>query len=192
MLLKIYLIKWRIICLGSFPNSRRQIEPELLRIIMQNVRLNDLLSDRLNSIKLIDGLKLIQPRATAGSLASYDDFEFDELGRFRRIYCLEDENTITGAEPIPGEMMYPKKIDVGLPDDDYNLLAGYYRVAYDNFNFFTIGKISQNLGHSKNPNTIIIQSQVNQFRRIRIGAEIFGSTYATRYLKNSYILAKFV
>jgi hypothetical protein len=46
---------------------------------MQTWRLDDLLSAQLNNTKLVEGLKLIQPRATAGSLASYDDFEFAEL-----------------------------------------------------------------------------------------------------------------
>ncbi|PKK69219.1 hypothetical protein RhiirC2_781277 [Rhizophagus irregularis] len=44
--------------LGSFPNSHRQIEPELLRIIMQNWRLDDLISNQLNNSKLVEELKL--------------------------------------------------------------------------------------------------------------------------------------
>jgi hypothetical protein len=106
---KSFINCYSIVPLGSFPNSRRQIEPELLRIIMQNCRLDDLLSAQSDNMKLIDGLKLIQQCATTGSLASYDEFEFAELVRFRQIYHLEAEDTITGIEPFPGEMLSPKK-----------------------------------------------------------------------------------
>src|SRR5947207_10243792 len=105
----IYLLLIIIIfSLGSLPNSRRQIEPELLRIIMQNWRLDDLISAQSNNAKLTKGLKLIQPRTTLGSLAAYDNFQFAELCRFRQIYQLETEETITGTEPFPGEMLLPK------------------------------------------------------------------------------------
>jgi hypothetical protein len=180
-----------IVSLGSFPNSRRQIEPELLRIIMQNWRIDDLLSAQSNNIKLIKGLKLIQPRATSGSLASCDNFEFDELVRFREIYCLEVENTITGAEPFPGMMMHPKKINVSLPDNIYTLLVNYYNVAYgEDLDFLSIAEASRNLVRSAR--RIVTQPRINQFGRIRIGAKIFGSAIAPRFLKNSFILAKFV
>jgi hypothetical protein len=107
---------------------------------MQNRRLDDLLSAQ-NNTKLIEGLKIIQPRTTTGSLASYDDLEFADLVRFREIYQLEVENTITGAELYPGEMISPKKISVGLPDDVYRLLSKYYNMAYNDFEFFTIGEL---------------------------------------------------
>lgn len=152
---------------------------------MQNWRLDDLLSTQFDNNKLVEGLKLIQQRATTGSLASYDEFEFSELARFRQIYHLEVENTITGAESLPGEMLPPKKIDVGMTDDVYTLLVEYYNEAYD-LNFLRIGEAGQS------DNRIIVRPQINQFGRIRIGAEIFGSANTPRYLKNSFILAKFV
>ena len=74
------------ILIGSLPNSRRNIEPELLRIIMQNWRLDNLISDQLDNSKLEESLNLIQSRPTVESLAAYDEFEFDELRRFLDIY----------------------------------------------------------------------------------------------------------
>jgi hypothetical protein len=173
------------IFLGSFPNSRRQIEPELLRILMQNWRLDDLLSAQPENMRLIEGLKLIRQRATTGSLASYDEYEFSELVRFRHIYNLKIEDTITGAEFLPGEMMPPKKVNVSLPDDIYTLLVEYYNEAYDS-DFFRIGEGGQS------DNEIIVRPKINQFGRIRIGAELFGSANTPRYLRSSYILAKFI
>ncbi|CAG8714430.1 5477_t:CDS:1, partial [Funneliformis mosseae] len=84
--------------------------------------------------------------ATSESLASYDNFESDELVRFRQIYCLKVENTITDAELFPSIMMYLKKIDIGLPDNIYSLLVNYYNTAYGkNLDLFSIAKASQNL-----------------------------------------------
>jgi hypothetical protein len=154
---------------------------------MQTWRLDDLLSAQLNNTKLVEGLKLVQPRATAGSLASYDDFEFAELVRFRQIYRLEVEHTITGTEPLPGEMMTPKKINVSLPDDIYKILVDYYNVAYDS-EFVSIAESVQRSSSTM----IVVWPQINQFGRIRIRSEIFGSANTPRYLKNSFILAKFV
>ena len=131
---------------------------------MQNWRLSDLLSDQSNNINLIEGLKLIKQRATTGSLASYDKFEFDELVQFRQMYLLETEETITDAEPFPGEMMPPKKINVDLPDDAYKHLVMYYKAAYRELDFFTITEISQNPGYSGNG--IVVRPQINQFGRI--------------------------
>ncbi|GBB97641.1 hypothetical protein RclHR1_03020019 [Rhizophagus clarus] len=88
--------------LGSFPNSHRQIEPELLRIIMQNWRLDNILSCQLNNEKLTEGLKLLKPRSTTGTLSAYDKLDYNELFRFR----------------------------VSLPDDIYRILIEYYSDAY--------------------------------------------------------------
>jgi len=178
-----------LLSLGSLPNSRRQIEPELLRIIMQNWRLDDLLSAQSHNTKLTEGLKLIQPRATSGSLAAYDKFEFAELSRFRQIYHFEIEDTITGVEIFPGEMLPPEKINVSLPDNIYNILVKYYNSAYD-LEFVSIAEASQR--KSDRSGRIVVRPQINQFGRIRIGSEIFGSAITPQYLKNSFILANFI
>ncbi|SRR6266540_6701146 len=109
---------------------------------MQTWQLDDLLSAQLNNMKLVEGLKLIRPQVIMESLANYDDFEFAKFVQFRQIYRLEVENTITDAEPFPGEMMPPKKVNVNLPDDMYNLLVKYYNVTYDNLDFFLIKEVS--------------------------------------------------
>ncbi|CAG8537442.1 9203_t:CDS:1, partial [Racocetra fulgida] len=62
---------------------------------MQNWQLDDLISTQSNNLNLIKGLSLIRPKATVGSLAIYDNCEFDELCHFRQIYQLEIEDTIT-------------------------------------------------------------------------------------------------
>lgn len=157
---------------------------------MQNWRLDDLISAQSDNAKLTKGLELIQPRATLGSLAAYDNFQSAELCRFRQIYRLETEETITGTEPFPGEMLLPKNDNVSLPDNIYNILVKYYNTAYD-LEFLSIAEsVRRTTGRSDR--RIVVRPQINQFGRIRIGAEIFGSAITPRFSKNSFIIAKFV
>ncbi|CAG8802409.1 15785_t:CDS:1, partial [Dentiscutata erythropus] len=67
---------------------------------------------------------------------------------------LEVEDTITSAEPFSGEMLSPKKIDVGLPNDIYNTLVEYYNNAY-NTEFLSITEsVQRNIDDN-----IIVQPQ---------------------------------
>jgi len=174
------------ISIGSFPNSHRQIEPELLRIIMQNRRLDNLISDQSNNVKLIEALKLIQPRLTSGSLAAYDNLNYAKLCQFRKVFFQEVDDTIVGSEPFPGEMLAPCENCVALPDNIYKILTDYYNNAYE-LQFVTI---AESLTGSRD--SVVVPNMVNQFGHVRILTEIFGSTMALRYLKNANVLAKFI
>ena len=93
----------------SFFNSYCQIEPELLRIIMQHWRLDDLVSAQSNNIKLVEALKLIQPQPTLESLAAYDNSNYAELYQFRKVFFQKVDDTIISSEPFPGKMLTPCK-----------------------------------------------------------------------------------
>ncbi|GBB90179.1 hypothetical protein RclHR1_17060003 [Rhizophagus clarus] len=172
--------------LGFFPNSHRQIEPELLQIIMQNWRLDNILSSQLNNEKLTEGLKLLKPRSTTGTLSAYDELDYNELFRFRQIFCQETDNTINGSEAFPGKMLIPRKNRVSLPDDIYQILIEYYSNAYES-KFISIAESA-----SASLNDIVVTNMFNQFGRVQISAEVFGSVMAPRFFKNAYILAKFI
>jgi hypothetical protein len=166
--------------LGSYPNSRRNIEPELLRIIQQNCRLDELIISN-HSFKLTEALELVKSRPMSGSLAMYDGFDSFELYQFRQTFRNELDVTITGSEKFPGEMLTPKKDRVPLPDDIYDLLIQYYNTAYDasEFEFVTIAGASERLISEENSTEFIIVSpNISQYGRIRIGSEIFGTTIA--------------
>lgn len=158
---------------------------------MQNWRLDNLLSSQLNNTKLTEALKLIQPRATSESLAIYDKFQYAELCHFRQICRLEIEDTITGTEPFPGEMLSPKKNNISLPDDIYNILVEYYNAAYE-LEFLSIAESVRETARYSDRRFIIVRPQINQFKRIRIGSEIFGLANTPLYSKNLFILAKFL
>jgi hypothetical protein len=154
---------------------------------MQNWRIDNLISSRSDNVKLSEGLKLLRSRSTTGTLAAYDELDFGELLRFRQIFCQEIDDIINGSEPFPGEMLKPSKKRVALPNDVYKILTDYYNDAYD-LQFLTIAEsTSTNSG-----GFIVVPNIVNQFARVRIAAEIFGSAMSPRYLKNAYILANFV
>src|SRR2546430_5570356 len=82
-------------------------------------------------------------------------------------------------------MMSPKKINVALPDDIYDILVEYYNNAYGS-EFVTIAKAATECSGDR----IIVRPQVNQFGRIQVRSEIFGSVNASRYLRSSFIRAK--
>jgi len=177
---------------GSYPSSGRNIEPELLRIIQQNCRLDELIianqSDELNEV-----LGLVKSRPTAGSLAMYDGFDSSELHQFRQNFRIESDITITGSENFPGEMLTPRNDRVSLPDDIYELLVYYYNDAYYDLEFVTIAGASDKLIlEEESEDFIVVLPNITQHGRIRIGSEIFGTNIAPRYRKNSYILAKFI
>src|SRR5271154_2105243 len=127
------------ISLGSYPNSHRQIEPELLRIIMQNWRLDDLVSAQSNNIKLVEALKLIQPWTTTGSLADYDNFKSAQLYQFRKFFFQEVDDIIIGSELFPGEMLMSCRNQIALSDSIYQILIDYYNNAYE-LQFLTIAE----------------------------------------------------
>jgi hypothetical protein len=163
---------------GSYPSSGRNIEPELLRIIQQNCRLDELIianqSDELNEV-----LGLVKPRPTAGSLAMYDGFDSSELHQFRQNFRIESDITITGSEDFPGEMLTPRNDRVSLPDDIYELLVLYYNDAYYDLEFVTIAGASDKLIlEEESQDFIVVLPNITQHGRIRIGSEIFGANIA--------------
>jgi hypothetical protein len=134
---------------------------------------------------------LLQPRSTTGSLAAYDGFDFAGLYRFMQIFHQNVDAIITGSEEFPGEMLTPRKNRVSLPDYIYKILVQYYNDIYD-WDFVSISELASSDLSDNSHEPIVVLPIVNQFGRIRIAAEIFGSTIAPRFQRSSHILAKFI
>ncbi|CAI2186088.1 1690_t:CDS:2, partial [Funneliformis geosporum] len=113
--------------LGSFQNSHRRIEPELMKIIQNNALLDELTSH------------------SVGSLSIYDEYSDKEYQTFRLL-------SIKTAEE----------------------------------EFVTLSHI-----HKTAESSIPVDLNVNQFSRLRIETEIFGSTLSSRHAKSAKILAHF-
>jgi hypothetical protein len=112
--------------------------------------------------------------------------------QFKRIFCSELEDTITGSEIYPGNLLSPIKNRVDLPDNLYEQLITYYNEIYGEKMNVEFGSMSNLISQGlQNDSYVVVQPIINQCGRIRVAAEIFGSALAPRYKKSSYILAKF-
>ncbi|CAB4478036.1 unnamed protein product [Rhizophagus irregularis] len=86
--------------LGSLPNSNRKIEPELMRRLMNDNRIRDIIT----SSAQMKGLELLKNHPTVGSLSENDQFASDEMERFWLNSKNIQESTVTGCEAFPGEI----------------------------------------------------------------------------------------
>jgi hypothetical protein len=122
----------------------------------------------------MNALSLVQLQLTTGSLAAYDGFDFNELHQFMQIFHQNINNTITGSEKFPEEMLTPRNW-VSLPDATYELFVKYYNDIYD-WNFVSIADLSSN-GLSS-VNSIVVLPIITQFGHIQIATKIFSSKSA--------------
>ena len=82
--------------------------------------------------------------------------------------------------------MKPTQKNVNLPSEVLPLLVEFYCNAYGR-SFTSLSNI-----HTSSDDSIVVLPKVNQFSRLRIEAEVFGSTYSSRYIKSANILAQFI
>ncbi|GET63382.1 hypothetical protein GLOIN_2v1786147 [Rhizophagus irregularis DAOM 181602=DAOM 197198] len=167
--------------LGSFPNSRRKIEPEIMRRLMFDNQISNIINFGVES----KGLDLISNRPSVGSLSEADQFSADEMRRFWLTSRNIHESTTTGKEAFPGEMLRPVFNDIVMSSDMLDLIVEYYMASYEMMEF------RKPFGEGAE-DSIIVQVKMNQFGRCRIGSEIFGSSISSRHVKSSFILAKFM
>ncbi|CAB4487545.1 unnamed protein product [Rhizophagus irregularis] len=160
--------------IGSYPNSNRQIEPELMRIVLKNTLINYHLSYKWSSGLLKESLSLIMPKQAVGSLAFMA--EKDELQHFLSMrHNTSTFSKIYGTERLPGQMLNPSCFKVIIPLELRRFLYEWYSILYE-----------------KEQNEILgfMDLVIDQHARIQIGAEIFGSMISGHQEKNVTILAK--
>ena len=152
---------------------------EMMRFMQQSVQVSSHLCNIPNSAK---DLPMLVAKKSIGGLATTDSRETEDF-----LTLSEDVQQIsaTGAEPFPGELLKPVWKDVRIEGQHYEHLIAYYNAAYELRNFTgPFGK--------QNWNTSVVSSWADQFGRLRIGSEVFGSVISPRHRKNSFILAKWV
>src|SRR3954470_11804093 len=94
--------------LGSLPNSHRKIESELMRRLMFNSRINNII----NSGVITKGLDLLNNWPSVGSLSVADEFSSDKMHQFLLNSINIQESIITGSEPFSGEMLNSKSDNI--------------------------------------------------------------------------------
>ncbi|RHZ87212.1 hypothetical protein Glove_39g6 [Diversispora epigaea] len=96
--------------LGSLPNSHQQIEPELMRRLINDNRINEMIYTENNT----KDLEILNTRQSVGSLSEMDQFE-----------------------PFPGEMLKPFSENIPLSADGIlDLMIAYYNDTYENLKFW--------------------------------------------------------
>lgn len=159
------------------PNSRRNIEPEIMASIMDQFHVHRMMHIVDHSL-VRKCMGIIAPRPTVGSLAAVDAFETYDLQQFLRLSGDITKAGATGSEWFPGEFLHPVNRDVTLPESVHQLLVQYYTAAYDAI-------------EGEPARTASAKAVVTQYGRVRIGAEVFGSMMSSRHQSSACILAKF-
>ncbi|CAB5351793.1 unnamed protein product [Rhizophagus irregularis] len=160
--------------IGSYPNSNRQIEPELMRIVLKNTLINYHLSYKWSSGLLKESLSLIMPKKAVGSLAF--KAEKDELQHFLSMrHNTSTFSKIYDTEKLLGQMLNSSCFKVIIPLVLRRFLCEWYSILYE-----------------KEQNEILgfMDLVIDQHARLQIGAEIFGSMILGHQEKNVIILAK--
>ncbi|RIB24234.1 hypothetical protein C2G38_2169141 [Gigaspora rosea] len=161
--------------IGSYPNSNRQIEPELMKIFLKNALVDYHLTRNWTPGLLDNTLHLIKPKKAVGSLALTSTIDNKELKYFlSHRHQISVAFKIYGTEPIPGRMLSPSYMGVIMPLELKKILYEWYKILYK--------------GKYKNIEEFMYPV-INQHTKLQIGDEIFGSMISS-YKNNSIILAK--
>ncbi|CAB4403355.1 unnamed protein product [Rhizophagus irregularis] len=119
--------------LGSLPNSNRKIESELMRRLMFDKQIENIISSSGIEVK---GLELLNSQRTIGSLSVYtDEFLSDEMHRFWLNSQNIKDSQISGKEGFPGEFLKPVSHNILLSSEMLNLMVEYYNATYESFGF---------------------------------------------------------
>ncbi|CAG8704228.1 6108_t:CDS:1 [Funneliformis caledonium] len=158
---------------------------KLLKIV-QNHSHFDKLSLFVNENQhLLECLPYIALKKTVGSLTANEDFDLMKYSEFLTMSKNVKEKAGTGSEPFSGALLKLMK-SVKLSSEILTLLVEYYNNAYSN-SFVFLSDI-----HNLLPGTIAVFSQINQFGRLRLRAEVYRLTYAKRHIRSVNVLSKFV
>ena len=162
------------------PSSHRQIEPELMRRLMNNNRIREISSSNSSM-----NFNLLDNRNPVDSLSENDEYFSDEMERFWSNSRNIQESIITGREAFPGEMLRPSSENVLLSKTMLDLMVKYYTASYETHNF------RAPFDDSPEDSITLSRVTINKFGRCRIGSEVFGLTMSSRHVKSSFILANF-
>ncbi|CAG8754635.1 17486_t:CDS:1, partial [Racocetra fulgida] len=114
-----------------------------------------------------------------------DKFETQDLLQFYKLRNIIDQEESFGYEPFPDIFLGPKSKNAILQNDILDLLVEFYNNGVTGYQFTTPGDIS-------GIDQISVFSKIIQYGRLKLGSEIFRSTFSARYIKSSKILARFV
>ena len=131
-------------------------------------------------------LSYITFKESVGSFAAHKDFNLMQYSEFLAMSKNVKDKAKIGSEPFLGTFIKPMKKNVNLPSEVLLLLVEFYCNAYGQ-SFTSLSNI-----HIASDDSKTVLPKVNQFGRLRIRAEVFGSTYSLRHIKSANVLSQFV
>src|SRR3989337_4393886 len=103
-----FLLNILNIFLGSFHNSQRNIEQELIKIVQNNTILDELTSHTDQNQHLRESLEMLKSKDSVGSLSIYDKYSDEDYQTFRLLSTnILKEGATFGDEPFPGSLLGP-------------------------------------------------------------------------------------
>ncbi|RHZ76199.1 hypothetical protein Glove_202g14 [Diversispora epigaea] len=139
--------------LGSLPNSHQQIEPELMRRLINDNRINEMIYTENNT----KGLEILNTHQSVRSLSEMDQFDYDEMRRFWMYSRTIQESAISEKEPFLGEMLKLFSENIPLSADGIlDLMITYYNDTYKNLKF-------RKPFETDSLNSIIISLKINKY-----------------------------
>ena len=121
--------------IGSYKTSQRNIEPELLRIILTNNSLDEVVSNADIDVRLSDSLTILKGRVSGSSIDISDEFETQDLLQFYNLRNIINQGEAFGFEPFPDTFLGPKSENTILPLNIHNFLVEFYNNAEIGFQF---------------------------------------------------------
>ena len=123
---------WTVYFLGSLPNSHRKIEPELMRRIMNDNQINNIIG----SGAATKGLDILDTRPSVGSISDNDEFSLEEMEWFLLYSQNIKESPIYGYEVFSGEMLSPSSENILMSNEMLNIMVEYYKATYIRYKFW--------------------------------------------------------
>ncbi|CAG8748725.1 19516_t:CDS:1, partial [Racocetra fulgida] len=113
----------------------------LLRIILTNNSLDEVISSAEKNIRLSDSLTILKRRISGGSIDISDEFKIQDLPQFYKLRNIIDQEKSFGYKPFPGIFLGLKSENAILQNDILDLLVKFYNNRITDYQFTTPGDI---------------------------------------------------
>ncbi len=175
--------------LGLIRHSGRSMEVEVMRTLKNQIAVQQAAAKMSNTFpdELAKSLQLLRGHVdfSKGTLSHYD-FKTEDALRFRSMANNLVDETVTGAEEYPGEML-PRFYDSKLDDNVVKFLIAFYEKVYEKWGLTFHSEAKADSGNKD----ILVSFTAIRASRLRIGDEYFGSLLS-HSVHSSYAIGAFL
>ncbi|CAG8583652.1 3366_t:CDS:2 [Racocetra fulgida] len=123
--------------------AKEKFRIELLRIILINNSLDEVVSNVKTNIRLSDSLTILKGRRSDSSIDISDEFKTQNLLQFYKLRNIIDQGESFGYEPFPCIFLDSKLENAILQNDILDLLVKFYNNGVTGYQFTTPEDISE-------------------------------------------------